>query len=162
MKHLEHEDIEKEETLDDIEFQNFIDSNPTGLAIIPENYRDTSTLVSQPDSGDFAKWIRINNPNFKVDQRRSDKRLVLRSSDYWLPLVFLATDITLPIYLNLVSSYLFDKSKGLLKGETARVHLEVMFKDAKNGTNKKFSFVGDSETLIKIIKKIDINKLTDK
>jgi len=121
---FDDKEIAKEEELDDdSDFRIFLEKQPIGIAVVHEGYRDIEGSVAQPDSGDFVKWVRANKPDINIDVPTYDKQLVLRSNDYWLPLVFLASDITLPIYLNLVANYLYDKSKGLLKGETQRVDL---------------------------------------
>ncbi len=75
-----------------------------------------------------------------------------------MPLVFLASDITLPIYLNIVANYLYEKMKGALKGEKSRVHLSAMYKNTSDGITKKFEFEGDVDALQKAITKFNLNK----
>ncbi len=84
--------------------------------------------------------MRKNNPNINIEVQKADKRLLLRSGDYWLPIVFLARDITLPLYLNIVANYLYEKMKGALKGEKARVHLSAIYEDSSKDLTKKFDF----------------------
>lgn len=78
-----------------------------------------------------------------------------------MPIVFLASDVTLPIYLNLVANYLYDKSKALLRGEQNRVHFSAVYEDKSTGTTKKFIFEGNEEALQKAIKKFDVNKFLE-
>ncbi|RIJ90511.1 MAG: hypothetical protein DCC43_14820, partial [Candidatus Brocadia sp.] len=97
---------------DDKEFRNFLNSSLSGILITPEKYQGCEGLVLKPDAGDFSKWLRKNKPELNVEVRKADKRLVLKSSDFWLPFVFLAQDVALPFYLNLVTNYVYDRMKG--------------------------------------------------
>ena len=145
------------ETVDnDGEFSEFLRSNSCSLLLLPEKYRDCDEPVMKDDAGDFSKWLIQNKPELNVEVRKADKRLVLHSNDYWLPLVFLASDVTLPFYLNLVASYVFDRMRGALRGEHARVHFEALYEDKKKGKMKKFSFHGDMDKLQKIIDRFDV------
>ena len=143
---------------EDSEFKNYIDSNPNGFKIISSEYPDCEGKVLYSDTGDFSKWVRRSHPNVNVETQKADKKLLLRSGDYWLPLVFLASDITIPIYLNIVANYLYDKMKGALKGEKARVHLSAMYQNTPDGITKKFEFEGDVDALQKAITKFNLNK----
>lgn len=145
----------------DPDFNDFIKTNPKGLAMLPEKLPYSQKLAMKSDAGDFAKWLQANSPDLTVEIKPADQRFILRSGDYWLPLVFLANDISLPIYLNLVSSYIYEKMKGALKGEKSRVHLSVEYQDQQNGIIKRFNYEGDVDTLQKTIKKIDLNKFLD-
>jgi hypothetical protein len=146
---------------DDADFQSYIEANPSGLVMLAEPWRDWPDAVLQPHTGDFAKWLKINAPSINVEIRKTGQRLVLHSNEYWLPLVFLANDVTVQIYLNMVASYLYDKLKGALKGETARVHLSAVYEDKTNDVVKRFDFEGDIEALQKAIKRFDLNKFLD-
>jgi len=128
------------------------------LIFIPEKYGDEKKLVHRSETGDFSKWLQSNHPGVKLEVKNADQRLVLRSGDYWMPLAYLvANDVALPIYLNMVASYLYDRMKGALKGEKARVRLSALYKDKKAGTIKRFNFEGDSDSLQEAIKKFDLN-----
>lgn len=142
---------------DDADFRFFQKNNPSGLAMIPEKYGELDQPVLSADAGDFAKWLKEHAPKMTVQTRKAD-RLTLRSNDYWLPLVFLAKDIALPAYLNLVSNYIYDKMKGALRGESARVHLSAVYEDKTAGVTRRFNFEGDAETLQKVIEKGDFKQ----
>ncbi|MCE7868592.1 MAG: hypothetical protein DYG83_17620, partial [Candidatus Brocadia sp. AMX2] len=101
----------------DKEFRDFLNSSLSGIMIVPEKYQGCEGLVLKPDAGDFSKWLRKNKPELNVEVRKADKRLVLKSNDFWLPFVFLAQDVALPFYLNLVTNYVYDRMKGALRGE---------------------------------------------
>lgn len=143
---------------DDAAFRAFIAKNSSGIELLAEEYGQSKQVVLKSDAGDFAKWLRVHAPAVSLLVDATAPKLVLRSSDVWLPLAFLASDIALPIYLNLVASYLYERMKGALKGETARVHLCAEFEDKANGKTKRFSFDGDVEALQKAIKRFDLNE----
>lgn len=146
---------------DDHQFRKYISNGPKGLLFVHEPFGGIEGVVAQPDTGEFVKWIKINNPEIAVETQKYQKQLALRSNDFWLPLVFLASDVTLPIYLNLVASYLYDKSKGLLRGEQNRVHFSAVYEDKSTGKSKKFIFEGSGEDLKMPIKKFDVNKFME-
>ncbi|MDI6815787.1 MAG: hypothetical protein QME41_01150 [Actinomycetota bacterium] len=143
---------------EDADFRAFSKDNPTGLVMVPEEFGESKELVISDDGMFFAKWLKMHNPEVNVEVRKADKMLALRSSDYWFPLVYLANDIALPIFLGLVANYLYDKMKGALKGEIARVQLSAEFEDQTTGTIKRFNFEGDTEALQKAIKQFDLNE----
>jgi len=150
--------VEEIPVSDNSEYASFLKDGNNGILVVHEKYRNSDEIVAQPDSGQFIKWIRINHPEIKVEEQLYEKRLVLHSNEYWLPVVFLASDVTLPIYLNLVASYLYDMSKGLLKGENQRIHFSAVYEDKKKGITKRINFDGDENSLQKTIKRFDVNQ----
>jgi hypothetical protein len=157
---LEPKEVIEVLTVDDPEFARFIETNPSGLAIVPDRWRDYPEPVLPPNAGDFAKWLRAKNPSVSVQVVRTDKPLLLHSGDYWLPLVFLASDVSVQVYLNMVASFLYDKLKGALKGEPPpRVHLSAEYIETPDGTViKRFNFDGDMDALDRAKKLFDANK----
>jgi hypothetical protein len=145
----------------DAAFQGFLNATPKGIALVPEPYGETKTPVLRSDAGDFRKWLSASRPDVIVAPVPQADRLVLRSSEYWLPLAFLASDITLPIYLNLVSNYLYDRMKGSLAGEKPRINFSATYADKKSGITKRFNFSGDADSLKTVIKKFDLNEFMD-
>lgn len=144
------------------QFCEFVNSCSADIAFIPEPYLEYKGLIMNVDAGNFAKWLRKTKPELRIDHSRSDGKLILRSSDLWLPLVFLASNVALPVYLNLVSSYIFERMRGALRGEKQRVHFDVIYEDKHDGITKKLHFEGDNEALEKTIKRLDLNKFLDK
>ncbi len=147
---------------DDKDFRDFLKSTPRGLAFLPERYGGCNGLVMKADAGDFAKWLRQNKPDLNVELRTADRRLDLRSADFWLPLALLANDVAIQFYLNLVANYVYDRMRGALQGERARVHLEVIYEDKQEGLAKRFRYAGDLDGLQKVIKRFDLDKFMDK
>lgn len=146
---------------DDAVFRTFLTKNPSGLEMVAEQYGASQQVAVKSDAGAFAKWVRVNNPELNIVLESKAPKLVLRSGDIWLPLTFLASDIALPVYLNLVASYLYERMKGALKGELTRVHFCAEFEDKANGKTKRFTFDGDVDALQKAIKRFDVNDFLD-
>ena len=147
---------------EDGEFGDFLTSGGRGLRFVPEVQASDAVPTLASDGGDFAKWLRQTHPTVEVNAPKVVARRVLRSADVWLPLVYLAGDTSLQIFLNMVASYLYDRAKGSLKGDkAARVHLKATFQDKSSGKTKRFEFEGDGETLAKTIKRLDLNEFFD-
>jgi hypothetical protein len=162
MSQLEPKEICQVATVeDDADFRSHLETNPSGLVMVAEPWGDWPEPVLRQDAGDFVKWLKINAPSIPVEVRKTEQRLFLQSGDYWLPLAFLASDVSVQIYLNMVASYLYDKLKGALKGEKARVHFSAVYEDKANKVVKRFDFEGDIEALQKAIKRFDLNKFLD-
>lgn len=134
-------------------------SGTGGIRIIPdESFRDFEGHVHQPEAYRLAKWLRQKHPTVPVSME--DAPVVdLRSEEYWLPLVFLATDVTLPFYLNLVANYVYDMARGALKHDKTNVQLEVVHTDSKTGKAKRFSYKGPVDGLKACVKKFDLGSM---
>lgn len=143
------------------QFNQFLNETGTGLALAPEHYGRLGEMVMQSDAGRFAKWISSNIKGVNVTIRPSEKSIALHSNEIWLPLVFLASDTSLSVYLNIVSSFIYDQMKGALKGDKAKVHVNAIYQDEKSGVLKKFTYEGDSDGLYAVLKKINLNKVFD-
>lgn len=146
---------------DEAPFRAFAATNPSGIAMIPEGYGESKSVVIKSDAGDFAKWLRQQTPSIPVALDAGIPRLSLHSADIWLPLVFLAQDVGLPLYIHLVGSYLFERMKGALRGDVAHVRLSAQYEDKKTKKVMRFDFEGDADSLQKVMKRFDPNKAID-
>ena len=142
-------------------YEAFLRSDPSGFLMVPERHGDSEALVLPFHAGDFEKWVRGHRSDVAVSSDRAEGRLIRRANDVWLPLVYLAEDIALPVFLGLVTSYLYDKMKGALRGDRTRVHLSVEYKDARAGVVKRFDFEGDAEALNETLKQFDVDRFLD-
>jgi hypothetical protein len=159
MSDLQPKDVCELVTIEpDDSFKTFAQSSPSGVALVPQSYGDHEKPVIKAAAGDFAKWMAAAHPEIKVSLPKDTERLVLHSQDLWLPLAFLASDISLPIYLNLVSSYLYERWKGALRKDNPRVHVSAEYEDKSAGVTKRFNFSGDAEALKLAMKKFDLNE----
>ena len=159
MKSITPTDICEYKTLNSLDIDT-AEIGATGITILPEksSYSQESTLKSH--TGDFVKWLKINNPDLAVEYNTAPT-LNLCSNNIWLPLVFLASDVSTLMYLQLVSDYLSEKAMGLLKGDKLRVNFTVVTKDKVNGKYKKLKFEGDSDSFGKLTESFDLDKLAN-
>jgi hypothetical protein len=147
--------------LDNQDFVSFMASNLKGILCVPENVTEqTPHSLVMPETYRFAKWMKKNS-NIVVEVAKADGVKSLHSFDFWMPIVFLASDVTLPIYLGVVSNYIYDCLRGALKHDRADVHIEAYYKDSHEEHIRKFSYSGSIEGLKKITKSIDLNKFVN-
>lgn len=130
-----------------------------GIRIVPDgSFRGFKGPVHQPEAYNLAKWIRQKEQSISVEI--DDAPVVdLRSVDCWLPLVFLATDVALPFYINLVAAYVYDRARGALKHDQPTVHVKAVHRNEKTGVTKLFSYDGPVDGLKACAKKIDLDAM---
>lgn len=142
------------------EFARFLSDIPSGVLLVPTSPTGNPTeLALASETYSFAKWVKKNSSDVLLNVADSPAVRVLRGAEYWFPLAFLATDVSLPIYLNLVANYLYDRLRGTLHHDSPVVELEVLFQD--DSTTKRFSYKGSVAGLKAIIKKFDPNRVMD-
>ncbi len=146
---------------DDSEYQAFLSQEGRGLRFVPEPYSPHSPPSLASDFGDFTKWIRQHEPSISISVPADTPKLLLRNADVWLPLVYLASDTSVQVFLNMAANYLYDRAKGALKGDQPRVHIRAVYQDKQAGKTKKFEFSGDAAALARAIKKFDLNNFFD-
>src|SRR6266508_3707693 len=100
-----------------IQIKNQGEVERTGILFLPDqDWQGTGEDVFKPETFNFIKWAKQKTQiPINAASVLETKVLELRSSDFWFPLVYLFSDASLQIYLNLVASYLYDKIRGLLK-----------------------------------------------
>lgn len=153
---LQFKHVLKVHPLDNEIYNDYLNSTISGVRFIPEPYSgDTPTLKA--DSGDFAKWLKSHFPELPLALPGPTPKVMLHSAEIWLPLVCLAADTSMQVFLNMAASYLYDKAKGALKTDQPRIHMSVLYQDKKEGRTKKFEFSGDQQALAKAIKRFDLD-----
>jgi hypothetical protein len=163
MIELEQKDTIRDESIETpIGFVDFYERSSGILCLSEEKFRDYEGPVLKPDTFRFAKWVKQNHSKVNIDVQEAEARADLRSNDFWLPLVFLASDVSLQVYLNLVANYIYDMARGALKHDKKSVHLRVIHKNAETNETREFSYDGSVDGLKACIKKIDINRLMTK
>lgn len=134
------------------------------LALPSPNWRGTDDCVYLPETFNFVKWVKSNrNFDTQINVAETEKTKVaqLYSHDFWLPVVYLFSDVSLQVYLGMVSSYLYDLIKGSLQNDDHKVDIEVYVEDKKKGRTRKFTYHGSYKGFEKIAKKINVNDLLD-
>jgi hypothetical protein len=142
---------------DDSDYREFVDTVRNGIRFIPEASCSGSPPSLKADFGDFAKWIRLQHPDLPISIPSHAPKIALHGADIWLPLVQLAADTSMQVFLNMAASYLYDRARGALKTDRPRVHMAVVYEDKKQGKIKKFEFSGDHESLTKAIRRFDLD-----
>lgn len=156
------EELTTEVVTDDDEYEEFLRVGSSGVYLKAEQFGESAELALRSDGGDFLKWAKETSPEIKLGMQEVEKRLVLKSADIWIPLAYLASDITIPVYLNILANYLYDRLRGSIGSNNTKIHFSAVYKESDNGTTKKLTFSGNADALEKVIKKFDANSFLDK
>jgi len=156
----EKEMMEITDSSGDSDFLAFA-ANGKGIMIAPQSYGEPSRKVLFPEANRFAKWMKAQHSDVQVQIARDYPALDLRGNDVWMPLVYLAGRIALPVFLNIVSNYLYDRLKGKLKGDRPIIHLDVRYIDMQSRTGKSLKFKGDIQAFERTMKQLSDNNLLE-
>lgn len=129
----------------------------TDFLVVPSEYNENEYYFAQ-ESISFIKFCRQNNTENSIDLL-ADSNIQIRSLhsfDIWMPVIWIATNVLLPIAINLVSEYINDKLKGREK-EDAKV--DVTFIVKREDEEKTIHYSGDAKTFKESFEKIDLNKM---
>lgn len=129
--------------------QSFI-NNGRGISFRATTSRGPEVMYLAANTSQFRKWLNVNAPetDLTVDEAPT---LALHSHDFWMPLAILASDVTLQVYLGLVTNYIYDQLKGALRHDKHEVHLSVVHEDKTAGKLKRFDYSGPVEGLSKCV-----------
>ena len=124
---------------------------------VPAKHVDGEFYYAQ-ETIDFIKFCRQNNPDHSFDVLADGnvKLRSLHSFDIWLPIIWVATEVLLPIAINVVSNFISDKLKGREK-EEANVDVTMIVK--RKNEEKTIHYHGDAKTFKESFEKIDLNKM---
>jgi hypothetical protein len=136
-----------------------------GIIILPyDKWGSFSSTTFIPETFNFVKWIKQKErieKNISILDVKEKNIADLRSAIIWLPLVYLFSDISLPIYLNFIANYLYDKWKGALRSDRCEVKFEVLIENKSDKKTKKFSYEGSHQGLKEIVKRVDFDKMLE-
>lgn len=129
----------------------------TDFLVVPSEYKENEYYFAQ-ESVSFVKFCRQNHPENSIDLLADSDIQIrsLHSFDIWMPIIWVAGNILLPIAINLVSDYIKEKLKGREK-EDAKV--DVTFIVKRDGEEKSLHYSGDAKTFKDAFEKIDLNKM---
>ena len=127
------------------------------LLAVPAKYVDGEFYYAQ-ETIDFIKFCRQNDPDHSFDVLADGdvKLRSLHSFDIWLPIIWVAAEVLLPIAINVVSNFISDKLKGREK-EEANVDLTMIV--IRENEEKTIHYHGDAKTFKETFEKIDLNKM---
>ncbi len=138
----------------DATYLEFQKQNCNGLRLVAVPFGEDAQLSMSADAGDFRKWLRQNQSSWNVESQKPDVRVDLHAADIWLPIVWLGENVALPVFLSLVSSYVYDKVKGDLRGDRREVHFKAVYKSKRTGVSQELSFQGSIDDLNRLKEKL--------
>ncbi len=136
------------------EYQVFSTNNPAGVRLVATPYDESNRLSLTSHAGDFRKWLQQEKPLINVELQKPAILVDHHSVDIWRGLFYIGRDLVLPVFLGLISAYLYDKMRGALRGDRSHVHLTVIYTDHKDGVCKKLVFDGDADAFAKLIERL--------
>ncbi|MBQ5995539.1 MAG: hypothetical protein IJL63_06765 [Clostridia bacterium] len=128
------------------------------ILILPTKYENDEYYFAQ-ESIDFIKFCRQYNDSNSIDILSDNdiKMRSLHSFDLWMPVIWVASNVVLPIVVGLVTNYIYDKLKGR---ENEDAQIDITFMVNRDGEEDKIiHYKGDAKTFEKTFNKIDINKM---
>ncbi len=130
--------------------------NTSDILIMPYKYNEDFYFADESVS--FYKYCKNKSLDQDIDILADDNIKVrsLHSFDIWMPLIFIAKDILLPIIINVVSDYINEKRKGR---EDEPCDVDITFKVKHGNDVKELHYKGSAEAFKDNFEKIDINKL---
>ncbi|HLP46397.1 MAG TPA: hypothetical protein VK469_10635 [Candidatus Kapabacteria bacterium] len=136
----------------------------SGIVILPHENWHNSRCIFMPETFIFFKWIKHKEgikENISILDVKEKKIVDLRAATIWFPLVYLFSDVSIPIYLNMVANYLYDKFKGALGSDKCEIKLELLIENKCDKKTKKFSYEGSYHGFKEIVKRIDFDKMME-
>lgn len=130
--------------------------NSSDILIMPYKYNEDFYFADEAVS--FYKYCKSKNLEENIDILADENIKVrsLHSFDIWMPLIFVATNILLPIAVNIVSDYIIQKRKGR---EEEPCDVDITFKVKHGDDFKELHYKGSAEAFKENFEKIDINNL---
>lgn len=125
--------------------------------VMPSPYREHEYYYAQ-ETIDFIKFCREKDHQLTIDTL-DDEGIEIRSLhsfDIFLPIIWIAREVLLPIAISLVGSYIYDKMKGR---EHEEANVELSFIVERNGEKKMLHYKGSANEFEKEFKAIDLSDL---
>ncbi len=106
----------------------------------------------------FCKQRNNDNIEFLADDSTGIQTRILHSFDIWMPIIFVASEILLPVAVGLVTNYIYDKMKGR---ESEKNNVKITFIVKDNYGTKELTYDGDAKSFKNIFDAVDIEKLME-
>lgn len=132
----------------------------SGIMFIPEETADYKKAYST-DMFDFIKYLRTEKPGIQIHSVDALAH-IRHSSDIWIPLVLIAQDTTVQVFLGLLVNYIYDCIKGSLKNDNTTVHFSTEYINKKSGVVNKLVFSGSLPALKEVLKHLNEDDVDDK
>ena len=107
---------------------------------------------------EFVKYCHEKNPCIDVDLLDDGevRTRVLNSADIWMPIIWIAKEVLLPIAVSLVASFIFERFK-TQRDEEANLHVDFVVE--KDGDKKRLSYSGPAREFQECFENVDLNEL---
>lgn len=137
-------------------------SLPSTISFFPENFETAGAkeeFIFTESMVDLNKVFRQSNINLEVFGGDTELYRSRKNADIYLPAVFLSLSVLaensnlVSVYLNILSSYVYDRLKGSIGKKTA--HVEFLIETTEKGKINKVSYKGEAsgiKDLEKVIK----------
>ncbi|EAC5861526.1 hypothetical protein Y894_13805 [Listeria monocytogenes] len=127
----------------------------TDILILP--YQNDDDFYFAVESINFWKYCRQKNETYSFDILSDNVKVrSINSFDIWMPIIFISSNILVPIAVNLISDYITDKRKGR---ENEKCQVDIAIKIQRDNEVKDIHYKGDADKIDKFFEKIDITKL---
>jgi hypothetical protein len=133
------------------------------VILLPDfNVKEGVERAFQPDTINFYKYtLAKKDSEIKLElfeNKGEEKFLVLHSYDVWIPTIAILNSVLLPLVVNLVSSYVYDRMRSRPKEEPT-VHFQLIVSDEDSGRSKQLYYKGPAKDFNSSFEKIDVNSL---
>lgn len=122
------------------------------LLILPRKYEKQGYCFAS-HSVDFVKFCRSQNADVEILSTDDFKVLDLHSFDIWMPIIYVAEQILLPLAISLVANFISSKKKGR-EHEKARVNVDIVYKKGKKEVDIHYD--GDADTFKEVMDKLEL------
>ncbi len=128
------------------------------ILVLPSPYKNEKYYFAQ-ESVNFTKYCQTLHNDLKMDILADDDKIEVRSLhsfDIWMPIIWVASTVVLPIVTGLVTNYIYDRIKGR---EHEECTVKVTFIVKEGDKIKELHYDGDPKAFKDTFEKIDIHKL---
>jgi len=125
--------------------------------VLPSPYNENEYYYAQ-ETIDFIKFCKESDSQFSIDilDNEDIKIRSLHSFDIFMPILWVTAEVLLPIAINLVSNFIYDKMKGR---EHEEANVELSFIVERNNEKKMLHYKGPASEFEKEFKAIDLSEL---
>lgn len=126
------------------------------IIAIPASYNQDYLFAQE--TVDFIKYCREKDSEHKYDILSDGDIMVrsLHSFDIWMPIILITQSILLPLAINMVSNYIWDKIKGREKDDA---DVDMTFIVKKGNREKALHYKGSAKEFKESFEMIDLNKM---
>lgn len=122
------------------------------IIIMP--YRYEGEFYFADESVTFYKYCKSRGEDIEILADDDIKVRSLNSFDIWMPLIFVANEILLPMAIAIVSDYIIQKRRGR---EEEPCNIDVTYKVKHGDDFKELHYKGNADTFVEHFEKIDLN-----